>query len=285
MTALPHRFVATLLAALLIAAPLAAAEPSPVARGPLEVTFLTNEGFLLEAGGRKVLVDALVGQSVEYVALDGDLRRRMERASPPFDGVDLVLATHEHGDHFAAGAVGRYLLSNPAATFVSTPEAVSQLRRSFAIWERIASRVRAPVPPAGGQLDQADLDLVVLDLHHGHGRGVENRGFLITLGGWTVLHMGDTEVDREELAASLAGRTVDVAFVPSWYFARPPWQGAVEAAVHPQHLVVMHLAADWSAAGASLPEQLRSRQRVADLTTSHPRAVVFRRALETHTFH
>ena len=53
--------------------------------GALELTFLGNEGFLLRAGGKSVLIDAITGDSLTgYVPLPAEPRAKLEAAQPPF---------------------------------------------------------------------------------------------------------------------------------------------------------------------------------------------------------
>ena len=104
--------------ALLITAALAVlpARPwAPVQEG-VTVTFLANEGVLLSAGNRKVLIDALFQEYRPMYALPPDsTRRALQAARPPFDGVDLILATHHHGDHYQPAQVAAHMRANPRA--------------------------------------------------------------------------------------------------------------------------------------------------------------------------
>ena len=99
------------------------------AAAQVEVTYLGNEGFLLTAGETRVLVDALYGDGIPgYPAVPRDVRRELEAGRGRFAGVDLVLASHAHADHFDPAAVARHLRANPAALFLSTREAVAAVR-------------------------------------------------------------------------------------------------------------------------------------------------------------
>ena len=70
-----------------------AGSTEPTAATGVEITYLANEGFLLAAGEKKVLIDALFPGITNYPAVPEPIRSRLERAETPFDGVDLVLAT------------------------------------------------------------------------------------------------------------------------------------------------------------------------------------------------
>lgn len=95
----------------------ALASVSAQSSGPIELTYIANEGFLITGGGKKVLVDALLREGIpeSYLRPAPETLKKMEASQPPFDGVDLVLATHFHRDHFNAGSVAAHLRANPRA--------------------------------------------------------------------------------------------------------------------------------------------------------------------------
>ncbi len=107
-------------------------------------------------------------------------------------------------------------------------------------YEKIRQRVRAVYPKEGTRVTFPELGLEVLNLHHGRGRKplVENLGLIVRLGNFKVLHVGDTEITREELAATgLAENAIDLALIPDWLLVYPPWKGMVESILRPRHLV------------------------------------------------
>lgn len=263
------------------------AEP-PSQKAPLTLTYLGNEGFLIEHGEHKILIDALTAQDPTYVLKPAEVRQSLRRAEAPFDDIDLMLATHHHHDHFDPDGVSEHLLANPRTRFVSTPQAVERLRRGHPAWQEIRERARGEYPSTGKRVTLSDLPFRVelLRLHHGLERRppTENLGFLIELGGWKLLHIGDTEaVERDFAPYALADEPVDIALIPSWYFARSPWSGVIEKMVRPRHWVVMHLAPDWHRE-AKTSGQREALGRVERLGKTHPETIVFREALERHVF-
>lgn len=227
---------------ILLLSPSSTPAETPAAR----ITYLANEGFLIEGDGRKVLVDVLHHGGVEgYPALPPETLRRLEAARGPFADVDLVLASHHHADHFDPGAVGRHLVANPKAVFVSTEQAVDRLRVSFDDFPKVEDRVRGVWPEEGEttELSVGGIELTVLNLHHGRDREppVQNLGLLFTLAGTTFLHVGDTEATAEDVAAyELPRRGVDVLFLPYWHLLEPEGQ-ALWKTLGADRIVTMHL--------------------------------------------
>ena len=75
-------------------------------REPLVLTYLANEGFLVEVGEQSVLIDAFIGMPYAgYPALPKDVLARLRSAAKPFDDVELALTSHVHGDHFQASGI------------------------------------------------------------------------------------------------------------------------------------------------------------------------------------
>lgn len=211
------------------------------------VTALGNEGFLVEVGDDSVVVDGLYEGLGGYVAPSEEQRRVRERAEPPFDVVDLALATHHHPDHFDAVVAGRFLEANRAALLVTTPMAVD-LMRGDPGFEVISDRIRGVYPSEGAtvRLDVGDIAVEVLNLHHGRGRSlpVENIGFVIDVNEVRLLHVGDTLATAAELEElELAARAVDLAFVPYWHLLDEETAAVYLEAVGATHVVAMHLPA------------------------------------------
>jgi L-ascorbate metabolism protein UlaG (beta-lactamase superfamily) len=218
-----------------------------------EITYLANEGFLLSGGGRAVLVDALFGDGLaDYPRVPADLRSKLEAGEPPFDEVDVVLATHHHADHFDPRAVARFLRAVPTARFLSTPQAVERLREvSGGAWDGIAPRVRSVLPAAGEaeELTVAGVAVTVFNLHHGRDRRppVQNLGFLLALGDRRILHVGDTEAGDADLAPlRFERREIDAALLPFWLLLDAEAVETVRRRVSPRLVVPMHLGR-WSA--------------------------------------
>ena len=97
----------------------------------VRVTYLANEGVMIQGGAAKILIDALFRDSLgSYVRHSSPVQEQIETGKPPFDGVGLALATHFHLDHWDAGAISRFLRTNTSARFASTPDAVAMMPSS-----------------------------------------------------------------------------------------------------------------------------------------------------------
>jgi hypothetical protein len=100
--------------------------PDPTVR----ISYIANEGFLIETKQKKILIDALFGEEPMSFcdnpgeeALDDMIHDRGE-----FSQIDLVAVTHMHMDHFFTPLVSCHLLANPAARFISCQQTVELLK-------------------------------------------------------------------------------------------------------------------------------------------------------------
>jgi L-ascorbate metabolism protein UlaG (beta-lactamase superfamily) len=217
----------------------------PLERAPISITYIGNSGFLIESSGKKVLVDALYRWGATgYAVISYETRQLMEKAKPPFDGVNLVLATHYHPDHFDAVAAGTHLMSNPGALLVSTPQSQEKMRESFERYTDVQDRARFELPGEGERIriEHDGITLEVINLHHGKTRPIENLGFLFEIGGNKILHVGDTEATAEDFQVNnLHIEDVDFAFIPYWKLAYDGEKDDIRSGVRTEYIVVMHM--------------------------------------------
>jgi L-ascorbate metabolism protein UlaG (beta-lactamase superfamily) len=231
-----------------IAADGGAGAPSPP--GAVEVMYIANEGLLLSAGDARVLIDGLHREyRPAYPFLPEPHRTAIETATPPFAGVDIVLVSHRHLDHFHPESVGRHLVNAPGAVLLSSAQVAGEVEAQFAEFSAIRSRVTAVTPPVGTRTATrvSGIDLVVLGVGHGSGRHAEiqNLGHLIMLGGRKFLHLGDASTEDRTIFEKLRLHDdgIDVAFLPVWLLTEPEGQAIVRDLIRPREIVGIHMPA------------------------------------------
>jgi L-ascorbate 6-phosphate lactonase len=169
----------------------------------LELTWLGQAGFLLEAEGCRLLIDPWVSPA------DG----RLIEPPPPelaCEQAAYVLVTHEHLDHLDLPFLHRVAERSPDALLVLPQPIADQAQNVLRL---------SPVRP-GDQIDLSAFSVEVVPAWHsvsaedpfseGDGRFV---GYLIRVGDAVVYHAGDTVV-TDGLLASLEGKQIDVALLP-----------------------------------------------------------------------
>jgi L-ascorbate metabolism protein UlaG (beta-lactamase superfamily) len=228
--------------------------PSADTATEIGVRYLANEGFLVEGGGRRILVDGLFGAGISgYPAVPPQVRSRLENGVDEWSNIQVAIATHHHGDHFDPDSVARFLEANPKAVFVSTPQAIDRLTAHLAgqwtspasIQTDLLARLRAVLPAEGSteRLEVAGIGIEVLNLHHGRrDPPVQNLGLVVTLGDQRFLHFGDTEAKMEEFEPYLdLLRDTDLALLPFWFLSSEWRAQMVRDLIQPHRIVVAHL--------------------------------------------
>ena len=229
---------------------IAAALALAVAAGPpaVRVTYLANEGVHI-GGPCHVLVDALQRDSLgAYARHPPEVQQALESARPPFDTVGLALATHYHLDHWDAGAIARFLSSNPRALYGSPPEAAAMMPRE------VRGQVR-PLSAASPRIEAGSARVEALGLTHGAPPGAPptpHHGYRIACGSRVLAHLGDSSPGEANFAALLAAGPVDVAMVPFWWLLDAGGRAFVLERWKPKHVIAFHLGADDASSAAEV---------------------------------
>ena len=245
--------------------------------GTVEVTYIANEGVLIATGDTKVLIDGLHREYRNYPSLPEPYREQIETARPPFDGVDLILVSHQHLDHFHPESVGRYLAHSPQTVLVSSEQVVGELEKGYAGYGKIKSRVTTVTPPLTQRITikAAGINVDMMGVGHGSGRhsSIQNLGHLVRLGGKALLHLGDAEIDPSILATlRLDEEEIDVAILPVWFLTGSEGPALVREHIKPKHIVAVHMPAG---AGEGL---------VGDIRQIFPAATAFTVLLERKVY-
>jgi L-ascorbate metabolism protein UlaG (beta-lactamase superfamily) len=181
---------ASLLLLALAASSLGAEEPPrtdvfPLPGGSLKITFLGHGTLMLDYNGWIIHVDP-VSAEADYAAL------------PP---ADLILVTHEHGDHLDRAAVAR--TTRPGTAIVANPASAGKLTGALSLRNgesRTVGSVKVEALPAYNTSPGRN---------HFHPKGRDN-GYLLTIAGKRIYIAGDTEETPEMKAL----KNIDIAFLP-----------------------------------------------------------------------
>ena len=201
---------------------------------PLSVTYLGNAGVLVEQGDTKLLFDPLFRlQNTFYRAVPDHLENALMSGEPPFDGVDAVLITHFHLDHFSPNLVLNYLVLNPSVQLYAPQQAVEGLQQFSAGQEKaFLERVTGlSLSQFGNPFSQRNGELQVEILRIPHNgwpdgsRDVQNLVYRVTLGdGSSVLHLGDAAAQTElfqPFSDHWAARENRLVLAPYWFQQDP----------------------------------------------------------------
>ncbi len=208
------------------------------AKPPLAVTYVANEGFIIECRDMKVAIDALFGgwKSDEYYMPTDSTIELMKMARPPFDNIDLIAVTHYHSDHFESGIMASHLKHNPRSTLICPPQVAEKLAKEEG-YSEISGRIKTISAPVDSvvAIKIDEFDIKVLPGKHGpyfetnektgekidRHRGVQHLEYLISMCGRMVFHSGDAPLNDMERYPRLGLNhvTIDLAMV-QWFTPR-----------------------------------------------------------------
>ncbi len=187
----------------------------------------------------------------------------MLQGAPPFDGVDLLLVTHDHPDHFDAALAARYLTASTGTTLVAPSDAVASLRKAAGeAWAGIEPRV-VSLDLKVGEKDSKNVSGVSVTafrtLHSGDRESPMNLIFLFELAGWRVVHEGDSPGKSEEFAKlGLGAEAIDLALVHFWFPLVPDGARLLQEVLKPAHIALMHYPISEESVWVARAEAIRS---------------------------
>ncbi len=256
---------------------------APAPASELRLTYLANEGFLIEeqdgeSRGRAVLIDAFVPEPYSiYAQLEPKAWAEMLAGEGRFNRIDLALVSHRHGDHLQPGAAALFLEAHPETLLVTSPQVLAMIEKAGPLSAAAKGRTREILPVEGKSetLSMDGLQVEVLNLRHGgeRHREVQNLGHILHLAGKTLLHVGDVETSHEVFAPyRLAERQIDISLVPYWFFLSPEGREIVNRHLRGKITVAVHIP----------PRELAEVQ--AHLRQEEPEVVVFERRMQRRSF-
>lgn len=225
---------------------------------PLHVTYIANEGFLIESAGKKVMIDGLFGRfEADWCDVPAEeVIVKMEKALPPFDQIKLILVTHSHLDHFNAEMTIKHLENNPKGILICTPQ-VYKLLKENNNFLNIRKQVEEVLPGSGNSTSMkvSGIDVKIMQFDHSpymvqdqesgkmvnRHQIVQNLGFLVNMNGHTIFHNGDAwfRMEDEYIQYNLNQERIDIAFVQA-----VPTNEIVLENLKPEHVVMMHVSPD-----------------------------------------
>lgn len=217
--------------------------PTGALSDSVRVTYVGNSGFLIAVGDKKILIDALFHGFPGDYALPQDVQELLVNARPPFDGVDLILATHDHGDHFSADMVRQHMRSNPAAVLVSTSQVAGQLAD---LGNRVIS-----LHATEGRHDRTDVGGIQVEaIYLSHGAvpagetEIVNFGYVVTVDGISLFHTGDIDASLLTVAGlqahGLPERRLALAFIPHFILAVAQARPLVAEGIRSRYIFPSH---------------------------------------------
>ena len=97
----------------------------------IEITYIANCGFLLEMDSKKIIIDGLFTEGYNrYTTPDSATQILLTSGTTPFDNIDFIFVSHNHGDHFNSNVLIKCMLSNPACKLICPSQVAVELKKT-----------------------------------------------------------------------------------------------------------------------------------------------------------
>lgn len=211
------------------------------------ITQLANEGVMLTSGDTRIMIDGMVVKPYSvYGGLDKEAAALFDEQGGVFSGVDLALVSHRHHDHNQPAAACRFMQASTGTLLETSGQVIGLMRekcRSFIVSSERVNEIN-PQYEAPVVLKAGEGTVRIFPLSHGVRKyaKIQNYGHLVELGGVRMLHVGDAAMDPADYEkAGLADISLDIAFIPFWYFQPGPGSALVERYMDATLKVAVHI--------------------------------------------
>ncbi len=212
-----------------------------------QITYIANEGIMIEYEGKRVLIDALhkAENNRIYRSTQAGFRHSIFEKIIPFDTIELFLVTHLHDDHFSPPMMIDFLEKHDESILIAPNQVVDTMKNT----EYLAGQIyRLNGTDQGLMYEMDGIKVHALPLIHSYPQKnawIENMGYLLDFNGLTVLHIGDAAFLPENLhrIQKAIGKGVDYALLPDWYFADEKNIAQVKQKIKAKQYMAMHVMA------------------------------------------
>lgn len=210
-----------------------------------QVTYIANEGVLIERNGKKVLIDAVHDFYDEnYLPTPFTDFNKMINRKDPFENIEYLLISHPHGDHFDPEMTIQFLNNHPEAELPASSQVYDSLSRIHS-FEAVSGNIYT-IP---AELDKPfevkknGVGIEVVYLKHVNERHpwIQNLGHLIEIDGIRFLHVGDADLTATIPEMDYQDRNIDVAILPYWYFWESDEAQKVLEFIDPKVIIATHI--------------------------------------------
>lgn len=177
----------------------------------IQITYLINSGLLIEAGGKKIIIDALSGDTEHFDKMPKKLVKEITKGEGLFENLNGMLFTHTHEDHFDKDS-SDLCRKNNALELVFIPD-------------------EEAVCPPFIEKKLGDVQIFCLKIPHSGKEysKVKHYAFLIKHGEETVYVSGDSEMQEPRQISMLGGIHVGKAFFNPFHLQLPKGRAILES--------------------------------------------------------
>jgi L-ascorbate metabolism protein UlaG (beta-lactamase superfamily) len=211
----------------------------------IDVTYIANEGFLIESNGKKLLIDALfnIGWNT-YLTPSDSIVSKIINQQAQFNEVNLMLITHNHADHFNDTMVVAWLNNNSENIVIAPPLVSAAILKSQVLKNKKQVIELDKVNPEKNDTTIDRIRIRSFFIQHDTRPQIENVGYLIDIDGNKVFHTGDNNGSEtvEYSKLQLQKEQIDLALLDFYGFWNTKEERLfTEKYIHPERICLIHI--------------------------------------------
>ncbi len=210
-----------------------------------KLTYICNAGVMLQCSDKKVLIDGLCSSKLPiYKNTSDEMKELIFAGTDPFEKIDALLFTHNHGDHFDAESTAGLLKANNDIFLLAPQKVIMDImqRLPYDKGNRLIE-----LDDSLGRTEDININGIKIKsvsmLHDGKEyEDVGNLAYLIEMGGKRVLHVGDAKpTEKNYSRLDFADQNIDLLIVPFPYIGLPSARQVIEKYIKPRKVAAVHL--------------------------------------------
>lgn len=238
----------------------------------LQITYVANEGYLLQTPRHKLLIDAIFTESYGIFDVPGkDTIDAILNGRAPFDNVDMCLLTHYHKDHCEPLLIEKYLKKFPAMKLLTNKNALVFIdgdRFGFVTLKKQFCEL-TPAPNASCSQVVNGVQITAHGMKHlSYYRGdvdleeyMFNVAYCIEADGLRIFHSGDTSIENMKKYLDRnqdADLHADVAFLYYEMLNSVDNLKYIISKLKPKKIIIMHVPLYLNAQWQQKKEELKT---------------------------
>jgi L-ascorbate metabolism protein UlaG (beta-lactamase superfamily) len=221
-----------------------------------QVTYIGNEGFLLQSATNKILIDAVFSDGYGlFAAPSKEVIKNIIGMESPFDKINMLMLTHYHKDHCDPELMNEYLSMHRDIPFVTTKPSIVYINGNIFNFILLKKQFYEFTPELNECISTIvnNIPVKVYGLKHlsFYQDGIDmeenmyNVSFLVTMDGINIFHSGDIETNSLKNYIEKNGLwadTIDVAFLYFDLFQNGiPDLDYIVNTLNPRYIFLMHI--------------------------------------------
>jgi len=215
----------------------------------IDIILVANAGVLVRAHGVGLLLDGIHhADGHPFIKVPENILECMKLGEEPYSGIDYLLFTHEHPDHFTPELVLDQVRHRPVkGIFLPDEEEGTPALRHLYSHLREQGIPYWPLGLEAGEVrkfqPEPGLQITAIGARHmgPQFQDVRNDCFLVSINGMNLLFTGDADHVGEYFERAVKDVPIEAVFVNPIFYHNPEGQAVINEIINPRKVAIYHL--------------------------------------------